>query len=154
MPPDKRMCPDAKLKARIAYWGWRCWICKGPYDFMDHVIPRSRGGPDWPSNLRPVCNRCNAMKGNRFSGKLTNYAKNLIDTRVQRSQEKERRQTRTAAYLAALLEKYPKGRVRSRKCLRCGWSWVQRTPKPPSHCPRCGSTKYNQRQPPAGEAIR
>lgn len=52
-----------QVRARIAYYGGLCWICrKAPYTEMDHVIPISRGGSKWPANLRPVCRRCNSRK--------------------------------------------------------------------------------------------
>jgi 5-methylcytosine-specific restriction endonuclease McrA len=51
-----------QLIARWNYFGGRCWMCWGPADQWDHVIPLSRGGANWPSNLRPAC-RCNQRKG-------------------------------------------------------------------------------------------
>ena len=33
---------------------------------IDHIIPISRGGKTIPSNLRVLCNRCNAHKGSKF----------------------------------------------------------------------------------------
>lgn len=34
-------------------------------DSLDHVMPRSRGGSDDPSNLVPACRPCNSSKGAR-----------------------------------------------------------------------------------------
>lgn len=53
----------AQVEARFAFWGHRCWICGGPPETIDHVIPISRGGSNWPSNLRPACKACNSRKG-------------------------------------------------------------------------------------------
>jgi 5-methylcytosine-specific restriction endonuclease McrA len=50
------------LRARIAYYGWRCWMCGAAWEEIDHVIPLVRGGSNWPANLRPACGRCNGRK--------------------------------------------------------------------------------------------
>lgn len=52
-----------QLKARIAFYGHRCYLCGGSYDTIDHVIPVSAGGTNWPANLRPACRSCNSRKG-------------------------------------------------------------------------------------------
>lgn len=46
----------------------RCAYCnsdKGPFH-REHVVPRSRGGPDEPINLVMACGACNAAKGIRL----------------------------------------------------------------------------------------
>jgi 5-methylcytosine-specific restriction endonuclease McrA len=52
-----------QIQDRVAFWGFRCWVCRGPWDTMDHVKPVVAGGPSWPSNLRPICKTCNQRKG-------------------------------------------------------------------------------------------
>ena len=52
----------AQLEARIAFYGDRCWVCHGPFEAVDHVIPLARGGSNWPANLRPICRSCNSSK--------------------------------------------------------------------------------------------
>lgn len=53
---------------------WTCWLCSerldpagdpnGPKSLtLDHVIPRSKGGTDEPSNLKTACRMCNSLKG-------------------------------------------------------------------------------------------
>lgn len=32
---------------------------------LDHIIPRSIGGPDTPDNLQYICDRCNIIKSDR-----------------------------------------------------------------------------------------
>lgn len=54
-----------QIEARVAYWGWRCWICGRPYEAIDHVIPIAKGGTHWPANLRPICSKCNSRKRDR-----------------------------------------------------------------------------------------
>lgn len=50
------------LKARWDFYGGRCWMCGEVAATIDHVKPLARGGSNWPANLRPACNRCNARK--------------------------------------------------------------------------------------------
>jgi len=45
-----------------------CYCCKRELDAFDawqagHIIARAHGGPDTPSNLRPVCPACNISMG-------------------------------------------------------------------------------------------
>jgi len=79
-----------QLLGRLEYFGWRCrWCgCSLEDDFevevmrsvwgdklfvdtcvnqmeIDHVIPVSRGGTNWPANLVPSCIACNLRKNRR-----------------------------------------------------------------------------------------
>jgi hypothetical protein len=56
---------------------WICWLCGGGIDpdapvgspasaTIDHVIPRSRGGANEETNVRPAHRRCNGRPGNRL----------------------------------------------------------------------------------------
>ena len=56
---------------------WTCGICCEPVDpdlhsndvwgaTLDHIVPRSLGGPDEPSNLRLAHRRCNSVRGARI----------------------------------------------------------------------------------------
>jgi 5-methylcytosine-specific restriction endonuclease McrA len=54
-----------QLQARIDYYGGCCWICRVPYQAIDHVISLKDGGTNWPSNLRPICKACNSAKGSK-----------------------------------------------------------------------------------------
>ena len=48
---------------------FRCELCGVSADVraleVDHIVPRSMGGPDDPDNLQALCYRCNAMKRDR-----------------------------------------------------------------------------------------
>lgn len=56
-----------QLRARIAYYGGLCWICRAaPWEHIDHVKPLSKGGPHMLANLRPACARCNSSKKDRW----------------------------------------------------------------------------------------
>ena len=59
-------CTGEQWEARLAYFGHRCRYCGTDERLgMDHMIPLSRGGSAWPSNLVPCCNRCNRSKGDK-----------------------------------------------------------------------------------------
>lgn len=62
--------PRDLLAAKLAYWGWRCWIrgpnCRVVPDQWDHVKPLSKGGRHLLANLRPACNPCNSSKWARW----------------------------------------------------------------------------------------
>lgn len=59
----KGTATEKQVRDRMAYWGFRCWACAGVMESVDHVIPLSRGGTNWPANLRPCCLSCNSSKG-------------------------------------------------------------------------------------------
>lgn len=61
----------AQWEERKSMYGGQCYLCKllyrknTPANTIDHVIPLSRGGANWPANLRPACTSCNASKGDK-----------------------------------------------------------------------------------------
>lgn len=55
-----------QIAARVAYYGGRCWLCRDPWQQIDHVKPISKGGSNWPANLRPACAPCNLAKNGRW----------------------------------------------------------------------------------------
>jgi 5-methylcytosine-specific restriction endonuclease McrA len=44
----------------------RCQYCGGLAENIDHVVPRSRGGPHTWENVVAACRRCNARKEDRL----------------------------------------------------------------------------------------
>jgi 5-methylcytosine-specific restriction endonuclease McrA len=61
---------ERQLQARIDFYGRRCYLCGCDWDTLsswdktiEHVIPLSQGGTNWPANLRPACRACNQRKG-------------------------------------------------------------------------------------------
>lgn len=40
-----------------------CAYCLGPYDQLDHVVPRGDGGGSTRENVVPACKDCNLRKG-------------------------------------------------------------------------------------------
>lgn len=59
----------AQIMARVEYHGWRCYYCGVLLDrstlTLDHRIPLSRGGSNWPANYVPACMFCNVSKRDR-----------------------------------------------------------------------------------------
>lgn len=45
---------------------WVCQYCGAPAENVDHVLPRSRGGPHTWENVVAACRRCNQEKENRL----------------------------------------------------------------------------------------
>lgn len=67
-------------KARLAYHDYKCIYCgvekhetKEKYLTMEHLIPLSRGGTNWPSNLAPSCKSCNCSKGTKTHFEFIEY---------------------------------------------------------------------------------
>ena len=45
---------------------WACQYCGKAAENLDHVMPRSRGGPHTWENVVAACRRCNSRKENRL----------------------------------------------------------------------------------------
>lgn len=56
----------AQLEERWNYYAAKCWMCGDVAASWDHVVPLSRGGSNWASNLRPACLSCNSRKNNKL----------------------------------------------------------------------------------------
>jgi len=55
-----------QIKGRWDLYGSLCYLCGKPAEQTDHVIPISKGGTNWPANLRPICKTCNSSKRARW----------------------------------------------------------------------------------------
>jgi len=53
-------------RAVFARDAWACQYCGATAENVDHVIPRSRGGPHMWDNVVAACRRCNSKKENRL----------------------------------------------------------------------------------------
>ena len=51
-----------QIQARWDLYGGLCYLCGAPAEAIDHVKPLSKGGANWPCNLRPICRSCNSRK--------------------------------------------------------------------------------------------
>lgn len=57
-----------KLHQKMMYWGFRCCLCRGDFESVDHVKPLNKGGGNQLANLRPSCHRCNRSKSDKWCG--------------------------------------------------------------------------------------
>lgn len=73
---------DTQVKARIEFFGGVCSYCGGPYEHLDHAIALSRGGTNWPANIRPACQHCNQSKGARSAFEFIRWRRALGLTTV------------------------------------------------------------------------
>lgn len=69
---------DLWTKKYIRYWTTnnipiRCYLCDGPYQEIEHVIPTSLGGSLAPENTRPSCISCNRGPGGKHDTPLEEY---------------------------------------------------------------------------------
>ena len=61
--PAARAAAASKARANAVLGP--CFYCGEPGTSRDHVIPRSKGGSDEPSNVVIACQWCNSSKRNR-----------------------------------------------------------------------------------------
>lgn len=69
----KGMFDSSHVEARIDAQEARCHYCGEELEFsgknkfqVDHFVPLSRGGSNWPSNIVIACAGCNAAKGDKM----------------------------------------------------------------------------------------
>jgi 5-methylcytosine-specific restriction endonuclease McrA len=63
-----------QLKARFDYHGNKCVYCNSTEDLhADHMIPLSRGGTNFASNMVPACGSCNRSKGAKTPIEFAEY---------------------------------------------------------------------------------
>ena len=77
-PPEQQYNYDRGPSTEQGYgWRWQqmrrgwlrdnpdCVVCGSTANTVDHIIPRSRGGPDDESNLQSMCRHCHNVKRQR-----------------------------------------------------------------------------------------
>jgi hypothetical protein len=66
--PNTQGIPEHVKAAVFQRDGGRCRQCGyvGPYIEYDHIIPRSKSGPNTVENVQVLCRQCNLKKGNRI----------------------------------------------------------------------------------------
>lgn len=68
VPCRKTRAREKKREPIVEYWMTRgipieCYVCGGPYDHSDHVVPLHLGGHDAYRNMLPMCEKHNTSKG-------------------------------------------------------------------------------------------
>lgn len=63
--PYKRTAPLSR-RAVFARDHGKCQYCGKSAESIDHVVPRSKGGPHTWDNVVACCRRCNTYKGDRL----------------------------------------------------------------------------------------
>lgn len=59
---------ESEWLAVVKRFNSRCAVCSSYTKLTrDHIVPLSKGGSDFISNIQPLCSLCNARKGNRES---------------------------------------------------------------------------------------
>lgn len=65
-----------QLQARFRYFGYKCIYCDSTDRIsVEHLIPLSRGGTNWASNIAPSCLKCNCSKNKRTHKEFIEYRK-------------------------------------------------------------------------------
>jgi len=87
---EKRRCAERFVEGYFTKEEWeekkrtsffKCVLC-GESELnvkltIDHIIPISRGGTNYISNIQPLCGSCNSKKHNKLPTKLTTPIKDL-----------------------------------------------------------------------------
>lgn len=65
-------------KTNIRYWESKgipikCYVCEGPYEDSEHIIPLALEGPDMLSNMLPSCTKCNRGIGGKHAKPLKEW---------------------------------------------------------------------------------
>ncbi len=67
-------CSRQQWLWRFQFYGGHCAYCPRELRFdeaqMEHRIPLSRGGSNWPANIVPACADCNQSKGTKTSAEF------------------------------------------------------------------------------------
>lgn len=75
-------CSAAQWLAKCEYHGWRCYLCSVSLDrkslTIEHRIPLTKGGTEWPANLAPACLPCNLSKSNKTEREYRRFLKTIF----------------------------------------------------------------------------
>jgi len=84
----KGTCTTAQWLAKCEYHGWRCYLCGSQLDHksltIEHRIPLTKGGTEWPANLAPACLPCNLSKNNKTEREYRDHVKLISASKRRR----------------------------------------------------------------------
>ena len=87
----RRKCRDCNNRAvaarhraaHLPLWverdAYTCYVCGGPAEEIEHIIPLSRGGEDAPYNTLPACTACNRGAGGKHDRPLLEFLAERFD---------------------------------------------------------------------------
>lgn len=65
---------DKTRQIVLARYNFECAVCGSDERLtVDHIVPKARGGTDELDNLRVLCLKCNAKKGDRLDKKESGF---------------------------------------------------------------------------------
>jgi 5-methylcytosine-specific restriction endonuclease McrA len=77
----------AQFYARCEYYGWCCYLCEINLTehtaCIEHRIPITRDGTNWPANLAPACRSCNSRKRDRTEKEYKAWLSSLSISALQ-----------------------------------------------------------------------
>jgi hypothetical protein len=88
-PPQRRRTTYAEKRRhkQLLAGGPRCYICGGPADEIDHVVPLCMGGTNDPANLKPICrDPCHLSKSAREANHVRWHVRKIGKRREDRKQ--------------------------------------------------------------------
>src|SRR5690606_18760839 len=74
--PFRRRAP-LNRRGVFARDGHRCQYCGAAAESIDHVVPRSKGGPHTWENVVAACRPCNVRKGDRLLAHTSMHLRRL-----------------------------------------------------------------------------
>lgn len=101
----------ARKREGITSVGENCVYCGKPANTVDHLIPKSKGGPDKSWNLVPCCRNCNSSKHDK------NLADFLNDSFVYDYQNVNHELVRSNEKIMAIVD-FENGKYMQRNALR------------------------------------
>lgn len=64
---EDRAAVISGLVDKVYLSGVKCWYCHGPFECLDHFIPKSVGGEISIENINPSCNDCNQKRKSKYA---------------------------------------------------------------------------------------
>jgi hypothetical protein len=129
---ERWLSAGAEYRSRTdeALAGMSCVYCGDPAQTLDHIVPRSKGGPDEPSNLVPACRRCNgaksAMSLEEWATALRADIARIERKRVQLRSLEKLQDWRGEPVVSSCIHDWQEIEINKYRCGHCGrlWAWA------------------------------